>query len=82
MLRIILLIIFFIIFFNVLVADVLHAQTCTEIKTKSELSCQEEVTLRANNCKYVFLFWQKVKPSQKDIDSCIKYRNQSTEQKK
>lgn len=74
MLRVILLVIFFVIFFNVLVADVLHAQTCTTFPSDSNLSCQEEVAEQAKNCKYTFLFWQKVEPSQKDIDACLKYR--------
>jgi hypothetical protein len=68
---------FFLIFFNVLVGDVIHTQTCSSISSDPKKSCQEEVTEQAKNCKYVFLFWQKVEPSQKDIDACIKYRQQN-----
>lgn len=74
-LRAILIVIFFIIFFNILIADILHTQACTTTSPpNSKLSCEEEAIMQAKNCKYVFLFWQKVEPSQKDIDACIKYR--------
>jgi len=75
-LRIVLLLFFFLIFFNVFIADVLHVQTCEQIVLNANLSCEEEVAEQARNCKYRILFWEKVEPSKRDIEACLESRVQ------
>lgn len=75
-LRIILLVAFLFIFFNFLIADILHTQTCVTIDAKPNRSCEQEIAEQAKNCKYAILFWKKVEPSKRDIDTCLRYRQQ------
>jgi len=73
-LKVILLVIFFLIFINYLVFDFIHAQSCSTIEQDNNLTCEELVTKQASNCEYIFLRWKKVEPLSREIMTCQEIR--------